>query len=142
MSIAPKSITVTQKHGVPPSVLLSFLQTKFSIPLSHQHLLRSYFIRYWSKEYLLSTLEAGKGTLTRENIQFIAIYRDCSRGKILSSSEDQVCLSFRAALPEYNLPAYVLISPVNVLNSPERIVHKYLSESQPQHKQSQQRKGF
>ena len=129
MPTIPKSIEVTQKYGVPPSVLLSFLQTKFSIPISHQHLLRSYFIRYWSKDYLLKELETGHGMLTRDNIQFLAIFHDCTRGKILTSSEDQVCLSFRAPLPEYNLPAYVLISPVNILNSPERIAHKYLLES-------------
>ena len=96
------------------SEMREILTTQFSPKNPSSLPFEKFFIRYWSKDYFLhvtSFISLHTGTLPVEGRGFIIIYHRTTRGKILQMNPtDQLALSFRAAKPEYNLPAYVLVS--------------------------------
>ena len=108
------AISTFKKHGICRSELSFQLTSKFSISPIFSPVLSKYFIRYWSKDYFLrisSLVSLYTGTIPIEGKEYVVIYHRCTRGEILQMQDsEQLVLSFRAALPEYNLPAYVLVS--------------------------------
>ena len=70
--------------------------------------LSKYYILYWSAKHFLSSVQDG--TLLREGIAFQVRYHRTTRGKILSSLDNeipsQVALSFRSNGKDH----YVLVS--------------------------------
>lgn len=53
--------------------------------------------------------EASKGYIKLDGTNFIVVYHGCSRASC--KKHNYLLLSYRAAAPEYELPAYVLIKP-------------------------------
>ena len=103
----------TQETYVSKNDLRIAMQQAFAFPEESRSRLSKYFIRYWSKEYFLrvTDLSPFTGSIPLEGKEFVIIYHKCTRGKILEMQGDtQLALSFRAAIPSLNLPAYVLVS--------------------------------
>lgn len=101
------SITCLQKHHVQRSVLSYIITNRFRIaPLWHD-LLDSYYLLYWSPEYTKSAIK--EGCIYRANKKYLVIWHNCTPEQVYTS-ENQVMLSFRAALDDFALPAYVLIT--------------------------------
>ena len=115
------SLECMKKHAKPRTFLHNSLSHSFAIHQTEQSFLSTYFIRYWSKEYffrITSVVSLHTGTIPLEGKEFVIVYHRCTRGEILAlESSDQLALSFRAALPEFSLPAYVLVSKKSRLNS-------------------------
>lgn len=101
------SQAVLLQHGVPRSVLTYLLQRSKYINLEYQDLLCYYKLLKWRGDYTLAMIH--EGLLRRDNIDFIVIF-GTPRGTLLANPESQFNLSFRQAIPEYEIPAYVLIS--------------------------------
>lgn len=99
------SIQVAKTYGVDRSLMSHMLQNQFVIAPNYRDLLSEYQLLYWSVSHTLFQNKAGYIS------GHIVVYHNCTRGSLmLTPTYKQVALSFRAAIPEYNLPAYVLIS--------------------------------
>lgn len=108
------SIEAYKATGVSRSSLNEILVYRFAIPELLKDLFPTYFLRYWSKKFFLavtSQQSIRKDAILVDGIFYLIQYHKCTRGDILRLQDSsQVCLSFRAAKPEFNLPAYVLVS--------------------------------
>lgn len=104
------SIDSYTKYGIPRSEVLSTLQRILHIPASHQHTLQEYKLLYTSPDHFFSQVSGGM--LTRHDKPYIVIYHQCNRYECIYHS-GQLMLSYREAQPEYNLPAYVLVTPAS-----------------------------
>lgn len=105
------SIKSYATYGIHRSEVLSVLQRILHIPASHQHTLQEYKLLYTSPNYLFSQVSGG--VLTRHDKPYIVIYHQCTRYECMYYS-GQLMLSYREAQPEYNLPAYVLVTPASL----------------------------
>ena len=100
---------ITQKWGVTPSIIHHISLNNFSISDYYRDCFSKYRLLYWSKHHFLKQLVAG--VIASEGTDYIVIYHNCTRGKIISAHDfTQLALSFRAAHQEFNVPAYVLVS--------------------------------
>lgn len=99
------SIEAYKKYKVPRSILRRMLMEYFQFPSLFQDCLSYYNLKYWSPDYFFSLLKSGQ--IFTAGFAFHVIYYKCTPAELRSCP--QVILSFRAAQPEYNLPAYVLI---------------------------------
>lgn len=105
-SIASKAYRI---HGVTPSIL-NFVLSR-SETISHfRDCLDTYYLKYWSGKYLIQ--EIKEGVIKADNrIYHIVFQKPLSRGQILlNHPNQQYKLSFRAAMEDFNLPAFVFIS--------------------------------
>jgi hypothetical protein len=100
-----------KKYGVYRSTLLHTLSTIFYIPAELHPALEKYTLLYQSVDYFLCN--SHEGTLHRFDSEYNIVYHNCTRGQILALPADQqLRLSYRQAVPEYSLPAFVLVSIV------------------------------
>lgn len=99
------SIEVMKKYGVPRSILLHHLQHSLFIPVEFKHLMEEYILLYHTPEYFFKNQH--KGSILRFNKEYIIIY-NVPRGVCLHAPKLKI--SFREALPEYNLPAYAMVT--------------------------------
>lgn len=107
---APYSIRAYQRHGILPSILLRMLRDFPNFPDQFQDLLSEYYLLYWTPEYFREVSKGG--IIHRGNREHIVVFaRGTTPASLLSCN--QVRLSFRAALPDYHLPAYVIVSKGN-----------------------------
>lgn len=79
---------------------------------SHAHMqdtstLSAYFLLYATPEHFFKNQH--QGSYYRETDQYIIIYSKCTRYQC-RNHKGQLKLSFRVAIPEYDLPNYVLVS--------------------------------
>lgn len=107
------SIEAYKVHGTGRHMLEEAMREEFNITPAFKSLLSHYQLLYWSPLYFLDTSEHG--TITRGGITYNIVYGGgFTRGKILRLSKEntriQLALSFRAALPIFNLPGYVMVA--------------------------------
>ena len=101
------------KYGITSNTLHQLLSNIHDLSL-YRDCLETYYLNYWSAKYILK--DSDGGMIYKDNNMYHIVYlKPVTRGKILASvqagnSLQQYKLSFRKALPEFNLPAYVLIS--------------------------------
>ena len=100
----PASITAYKLYGFNRSNLAFIMQKHFRITPEFQDLLNTYFLRVWDSDYALSLVEDG--AIIYEGTKYFCIYK---RPITSLKAANKLILSFRAAKPEFNLPAYVLI---------------------------------
>lgn len=108
MSTLP-SIVSYKKHGIPRSFLNHLLLNWFYFPKEYQDLLWNYYILHWSGSFLKAQLK--QGTILHQNRLYIVIFHRCTHYDAVRA--DQVKLSFRVPMEEYELPSYVLITVHN-----------------------------
>lgn len=68
--------------------------------------LDKYYLLYWNPVYFDAVW--NEGIITREGIDYQVVYHNCRPAEL--RNERQIALSFRRAVQEFNLPAYVLVS--------------------------------
>lgn len=118
--VSPASIQAAKKHSIYPSTVHYMLQNHPYIHSAYKDTLSEYYLLYWEAEYFLKQMQEGEGSILRHGNRYhICFHKDLSRGKLIQAVKEgkegkskscQVALSFRRALPEFNLPAYVFVS--------------------------------
>lgn len=105
ISAIPVSISSYRSYGVRKSSLHSACINQFSINTSLQDCFEAYYLKYWRGEYLLDQIEDG--AMVDSGRTYLVIYQNCTPFQVRKCA--QVRLSFRSALPEYEIPAYVIV---------------------------------
>lgn len=103
------------KYGIPKSVVAHALPKYWNISDEIRYqCLETYFTRVWTAEWILhKQSESTPGTIYDKlsDTAYVIVYKDITRHTITLSenAEMELFLSFRKAMPLYNLPAYVII---------------------------------
>lgn len=100
------SIEVAKKYGVSRSTVDYAIRKRFRFPRELKDLLKSYYLLYWSGEYIKEKLSEGQ--IVHNNVTYNVLYFGCIPKDFKAGI--QFALSFREAVEEYQLPAYVIIS--------------------------------
>lgn len=104
-----QSVKAYQIGGVPPSILAYCMEHSSHLD-QYTDLMECYYLNYWSGKYILK--EMVNGTIHKDDTLYhVAFSKSVNRGTLLRN--DSLCqyrMSFRKALPYYNLPAFVYIS--------------------------------
>lgn len=109
--LTPKAKTAAslyQSTGFYRTTMNYFLTKCFHIPAQLQGIeeqLDIFFMHKWQGSHLKTQL--ANGTITRAGTTYLASFIKCTF--LEATSAEQVLISFRAAKPEFNLPAYALI---------------------------------
>ena len=102
------SLRALHKYGVPKSTALYMIQKHWHIH-SYRHLLQTYFLLHWKKDYFLNKLRAGK--IEKDNKLYSVFYYKCDPSIILRACvNSQVKLSFRELHKEYAAEPTVLVA--------------------------------
>lgn len=101
------SITGYRKYGILSSTLHHAMVNTFHLPEQIKKGLEQYYILHWAGRYLKQKLTDG--IIEHQGYQYIVIFKGITLPSITGTK--QIRLSFRRAKSEYNLPAYVLVSP-------------------------------
>ena len=119
------SAIAVKTYGMFPSTLKYIISNHTTIAHRLHDTLETYYILYWDVEYFLS--QFTEGTIKRDNRIYHIIFKGTGagntkhRGHMIADVKQgmsyQVSLSFRKAKPEFNLPAYVLVSTERNLNN-------------------------
>ena len=108
-----KSIQAYTKHGIHRSKLLASVVNDFSVPQELHPILDRYVILHWTPAFFLEQTADSYGILSRALspndtvTDYIIVYKNCNRYSVRKAKE--IAVSFRKALPEYDIPAYVLV---------------------------------
>lgn len=85
----------------------------FRIPPEYHSALSEYVLTYWSVEYLIQRLEKNALEIERNGRIYNIIFDKTNITRLLALAHEyplhQVRLSFRRALPQYEIDNYVLI---------------------------------
>jgi len=104
-----QSIKAYQIGGVPPSTLAYCMENASHLD-QYQDLMEEYYLVYWSGKYILQGMSEGL-IKSKNKLYHVSFAPNLSRGAIMrNDSLQQYKMSFRRALPCYNLPAFVYIS--------------------------------
>ena len=103
---APASIVAYKLYGVHRSVVLHILQHVWN-PTAHIDLLSECKMNVMSVSHFAT--HSHEGMLHREAKSYQIVYHRCNRWEALHS-DSQLLISYREAKPEYNLPAYALVT--------------------------------
>lgn len=95
-----ESIVPTRSH------MQTALQTQFSLEPDYESFCSHYYILHWQGNHFKRTMKSG--IISRGGVDYLVVYKDCGPASIKDDSK--IYLSFRNAIPRYNLRAYVLIS--------------------------------
>lgn len=107
MNAKLSSISVFQTYGVSRAHIRDQLYFNPIIPESSRHCLSDYYLLYWNPLHYLT--ENRHGFITRdEGIYTVMLDRRVSLDRIMLAK--QVRLSFRKAMPEFELPGIVFVS--------------------------------
>jgi hypothetical protein len=99
----------TQKHyGVSKQTLHAVAVNIFTLHPDLHDLFSHYYLKYWSGTYFMDRMEDG--TLEDGGKEYLVIYQHTTPFQVRRSR--QVRLSFRAAIAEYGIPAYVIVRMV------------------------------
>jgi|ERR1700748_3277963 len=101
-----------QSTGIPRSVVMSHCISSWNIPAVIQPAFSEYYMIQYTPQMVEEYVIGGKLTM-RSGRKIAAFYHNCTRFDCIKRSQDQpVWLSIRTPIPEYELPAVVLIQPV------------------------------
>lgn len=107
--VEPVSISSYKKYGITRQNL-QYLMTHFhTFPHEFRDCLSKYYLLYWSAPHFSEQLHDG--IITHDSISYLVTYRGCTPANIKFADEsNQIKVSFRLAMPEFNLLPVVLIS--------------------------------
>ena len=108
MSTTANVIRAVQTHGVPPSIISHISVNNWTIHPSYRDCFDIYYLLHWQSKYILERI--SNGALEIGNYSYVVVYHRTTRGRLLAAPEKQVAISFRAAKPEFGIPAYALVS--------------------------------
>lgn len=97
-----------KRYGVTKRQVHSLLINLFHYPAEYRDTLQDYFILCWTGEHLFDRLIDG--TVSVGSTEYLIIYQNCN--SYTSKRAKQVRLSFRKPMPEFNLPAYVIVRTI------------------------------
>lgn len=100
------------KYGISKNVVASTLLNEFHIDAKVKHTLEIYYHLQWKSKFFLEQLR--EGTITRDGVTYIVVYHKCTRYDVKMAVDCR--LSFRVPQTEYDLPAYVLVQPLERKN--------------------------
>lgn len=98
------------KYGMTKSLLQHIMLTKPVISKNILHCLSSYHCIYWTGKYLSTHLVESKIRRLADSTEYLVVYYNILPETAFAAA--QVFISFRAAQPEFNLPAYAMICAV------------------------------
>lgn len=98
------------RHGVSKQKIRYVLKETWVVPTFLQHLLKNHFLLNWSGEYFKKVLDDGQ--IFKDETRFNVIYHNCTPEQCFKAKS--VWLSFRKAVDDFDLPAYVLVQPNNL----------------------------
>jgi len=105
----PQSIASYKQNQFPRHTLHWMLQHSASLSLC-EDLLSTYKMNYWSGRYILQEMKEGM-IYNRGKFYHVTFDPRVTRGHIMAQSPlEQYKMSWREAIPLYNLPPYVYIS--------------------------------
>jgi hypothetical protein len=108
-----QSIVAFKTYGISTSSLKDVMYNREHIPSYMIQSISLYKLLYWSAEYLIEQTEKCGGTIIRYDIPFQIVW-NVPRGTVLAASKNnsmkQYRISFRKAMPEYNIPPICFIS--------------------------------
>lgn len=108
MSTGTITFTTMGKYNCTPSKIHHIACNFFSIRKEFSHCFQSYFILHYKAPIFLSQLEAG--AIKKDGKKYIVIFGEgASRGKILATPDCTVLVSFREAMPEFEVPPYAIV---------------------------------
>jgi hypothetical protein len=108
----PSSIAAYKKYGLHKSLLRHLLTEFTSFPENYRDVLDSYYLLYWTPQYLDANIK--QGTITHSGKTYQVIFK-CIR-PLTRNPCAQVKLSFRSPKAEFDLPSYVIVSHVKKYN--------------------------
>jgi len=104
------SLACVKTYGVPKSALTYCLENSLKFPTIYRDLLCDYHILYWRLDYFVSRMAEGMvngyHVKFHKSITSLGYLKDAMKN---GKGHMQIGLSFRKAIPEYNLPAYVIV---------------------------------
>lgn len=103
------AINAYHKHGVTPATVRFLTQCSWTISPNERDLFSKYYLLYWKPSYFQAMCLNGK--IYHDGILYHVIYHKCTPEPL--KTFNQVALSFRKAVKEYNLDAYVLVKGVD-----------------------------
>lgn len=101
------SINSIKLYGVPRSQILHALTT-FQHISGVDQCMEEYYLLYCSPEHF--SANQHEGLYYREDRQYVILYEQSVTRWFALNAKSQLILSFRVAKPEYDLPAYVMVS--------------------------------
>lgn len=107
----PLAVQAYLQYGIPKSVVAHAITKYFSISQDIQYTcLDTYFTRVWTGQVFISKSQGGVIYDTESDTAYHIIYANgIKRYDIECAPGRNLFLSFRAAKPLYNLPAYVIV---------------------------------
>lgn len=103
------ALSSIKKYGVQPSLIHHISSNNFRISDTFADCFYLYQLKYWEAKYFLS--QVSEGTIKSGGKEFVVIYHNTTRGKILAAAPDtQLALSFRAAQEDFGILPCVLVS--------------------------------
>ncbi len=107
------SVVAYKKYGIPRTSIDYIARTHSSIKPDVRDCFKTYFLIYWSSEYVREKITQAQ--LDYKGKIYNVIYKGITPREIQLLTENiQISLSFREAQDEYKLPAYVIIKRGNV----------------------------
>lgn len=104
LSRSNEHINTIVRYGVSKQIISYVTLNKFTVYENYIDLFKTYYLRKWTSTYTLNKIKNNH--LVNEDISYIVIYLG-SRESVFSG--ENVMLSFRAPIDDFNIPAYVLI---------------------------------
>jgi hypothetical protein len=107
------SIVAYRKYGVSPKIISWLMQNSQEIT-HYRDAMEQYYLLFWEGKYLIN--KTIDGLIWRGGTSYVVVYaKNCTRGYVIAHPNEQFSVSFRKAMPEYDLPAYCYISQANKL---------------------------
>jgi len=94
------------KHKILPSTLHSMLLNRWVIPDSYLDILEKYYLITWNRYHFHDQLE--NGIIEHQGTRYLVVYHECKPADFLRERHE-VWLSFRKAIDDFEIPAYVLV---------------------------------
>lgn len=115
MNATISAITALQKYSISKATLKNHLYHNPVIPQEFRPALKTYYLLYWSPDWYFEKLHDGI-ICDKNGTSYIVITApNVSTSKLLAAN--QIAMSFRQAMPEYELPGIVFVS-IPSLSSP------------------------
>lgn len=106
------AITAYKATGVPRTTIQFCTQFLFKLPRIYRDCFKSYYLLYWSNSFFFSALKDGHVT-SIDGKSYGVLYLGTTPARLRRCA--QVALSFREPIPEFNIPATVLVKEGNTL---------------------------
>lgn len=104
------AISSYKRIGVTKSLVHHLAINYFHYPAEYLDTLEHYYIHHWNPQYVAEIIE--NGTIVHNDISYLVVYQNCTPFTVFRSKQD-IRLSFRVVIPDFNIPAYVIVRLAN-----------------------------